>query len=321
MIHSGNILASLDVNEIYNRKPIWLVRWGTFIFLVIIVLLFFSTWYIKYPEFISAPMIFDRGNHSLNIYSKNNGIIKYINFNDGDTVKNGDVIAILENAADFNSILLLKTFLEKNDTIVNKKNTEFLEKYPFLSIGELYKDFASLRKLYFDYKKNKDDKTQEKYWEKLGYLKNSLKLFEFRYLIKSPVSGILSINKNTIINKYTNVNSVVAVVYPEENNQISGRIKVDSLKAQQIKIGQKVFVYFEESPKAGYSETEGTIRDITFSKKEKVFFVSADFHDVNFINKLKKTENPEYNSKIILYDISLAERTLENFKKNILVNR
>ncbi|NOS84284.1 MAG: biotin/lipoyl-binding protein, partial [Ignavibacteria bacterium] len=227
MSHSDNISASLDVNEIYNRKPIWLIRWGTFIFLMIAVLLFFSAWYIKYPEFISTPITFIGGNHTLNIYSNNSGIIKYINYHDGDKVKNGDVIAILENAADFKSILLLKTILEKNDAIVNKETTEFFEMNSFLSLGELYKDFALLRKCYFDYREKNDANTREKYREKLGNLKNSLELFEFRYLIKSPVSGIISINYNNLTNKYIDETSIIAVIYQEEHDQISGRIKLD----------------------------------------------------------------------------------------------
>jgi len=50
-------LRSEEVLEILTKVPHWMIRWGNVLFLVLILLLLFLSWFIKYPDIILSEAI------------------------------------------------------------------------------------------------------------------------------------------------------------------------------------------------------------------------------------------------------------------------
>ena len=101
-------IRSDEVDEILGRQPNRLIRWGiTVIFLAIIIILAGSYFY-KYPDIIVAPINITTENMPVNLIAKTNGKISNLFVKDKQTVKQGEVIAIIENPASFKDIQSLK---------------------------------------------------------------------------------------------------------------------------------------------------------------------------------------------------------------------
>ena len=46
-------LRSEEVQEILEKVPHWMIRWGNVLFLALIVLLLVISWFVKYPDVIT----------------------------------------------------------------------------------------------------------------------------------------------------------------------------------------------------------------------------------------------------------------------------
>lgn len=50
-----SLLRSKEIDEVIGRPPHWLVQWGITVFFIILVLVLFLSYFIKYPETINVP--------------------------------------------------------------------------------------------------------------------------------------------------------------------------------------------------------------------------------------------------------------------------
>ena len=46
-------LRSEEVQEILEATPNWMIRWGNILVLTLIIMLFFISWFVKYPDIIA----------------------------------------------------------------------------------------------------------------------------------------------------------------------------------------------------------------------------------------------------------------------------
>lgn len=116
-------LRSEEVQEILGTIPSWILRWGITTLFAIVVVLLLGTWFFKYPDTIQATMVLTGETPPASIVSKTNGRIKVLFVKDNQQVAAQEYLAVLENPASTNDMLLLKNNLEKfmqiTDTIVN----------------------------------------------------------------------------------------------------------------------------------------------------------------------------------------------------------
>ena len=49
-------LRSEEVQDILTRVPHWMIRWGTVVVFGIIIMLFFVSWFVKYPDVITTQV-------------------------------------------------------------------------------------------------------------------------------------------------------------------------------------------------------------------------------------------------------------------------
>ena len=50
-------LRSEEVQDILTKVPHWMIRWGNVLFLALILLLLFITWFVKYPDIIPSEAV------------------------------------------------------------------------------------------------------------------------------------------------------------------------------------------------------------------------------------------------------------------------
>lgn len=148
-------LRSEDVQEILTKVPHSIIRYGNTVFLLIILLLIFLSWVIKYPDIIVSQGIITTLVPPQKEYSKITATLQHVLIENDQEVQSGQVIAVLENAASYKDVLHLKKVL---DTIPydNKDFIFPLDSLPILFLGDLEIPFAVFENAYIQYLLNKE---------------------------------------------------------------------------------------------------------------------------------------------------------------------
>jgi multidrug resistance efflux pump len=147
--HLPEILSE-EVHDIMSTPPKSIIRWGITIMFFILSVLLFGSWFIKYPDTITAPVTITSNNFPVSIIARSNGKITHLFVKNGEEVYNEQILGVIENPAQFNDIILLdsivKSFNINNDTsllsIVSLQN---------LLLGDIQQEFQVFQKECNDY--------------------------------------------------------------------------------------------------------------------------------------------------------------------------
>ncbi|MBP6386320.1 MAG: HlyD family efflux transporter periplasmic adaptor subunit [Pseudarcicella sp.] len=95
---------SESVKDFLERIPSWIVRWGiTVIFLVVLAMLWLSYW-VHYPEIVSAPLKLTSIDAPKNIVARADGKLVKLLVADKQMVKQGQLLGYLESTADYSAV-------------------------------------------------------------------------------------------------------------------------------------------------------------------------------------------------------------------------
>lgn len=148
-------LRSEEVQDILTQIPHWMIRWGNVMILIIIVLVLFFSWFIKYPEIVTTQITITTQIPPEKLVAKSSGKIEKILVKDRSIVTEDTPLAVIENPADYTDVFLLKSVIDNIKT--NQDDFNFpSEKLPVLNLGTIESTYALFEKDYMAYKLNKD---------------------------------------------------------------------------------------------------------------------------------------------------------------------
>lgn len=141
-------LRSESVQDILTQPPHWMIRWGNTIIFLILVLILIMSYIIKYPEFITAPIIVTSQNPPEKLEARTNSKIEKIFIKDHQEVKKNDVLMVMESTANYKDVLELKKLV---DSIAPDQLRSFpLHEVSRFKLGELQGDYNSFAKAFQD---------------------------------------------------------------------------------------------------------------------------------------------------------------------------
>ncbi|MNK50952.1 hypothetical protein D3C87_698400 [compost metagenome] len=148
-------LRSEEVQDILTKVPHWMIRWGTVLIFAIIIMLFFVSWFVKYPDVVKTEIVITTNIPPERIVSKSSGRIEAILVKNKTLVPKNRILAIIENTANYKDVFVLKNIVDGYD--VNNSQKEF----PFAllqnkQLGEIESAFAEFQKDYQAQELNKD---------------------------------------------------------------------------------------------------------------------------------------------------------------------
>ncbi|MDR1434247.1 MAG: hypothetical protein LBI93_03775, partial [Endomicrobium sp.] len=98
MINENNIeLRSEEVQEILGRPPRWIIRWGIAAIFIVIGGLFVGSYFFKYPEVITAPIVVTTENLPVGVVSKTTGRIDMLLVKEKQAIQKDQLLAVVEN--------------------------------------------------------------------------------------------------------------------------------------------------------------------------------------------------------------------------------
>lgn len=138
-------LRSEEVQEILTRIPNWIIRFGSLVIFVLLLVVFFVSWLVKYPDVITSPIIITTNIPPEKLIAKTSGKIETILIQDKQFVKQNAPLAVIENAANYKDVFLLQRIVDKID--IEKQLFPF-EQFSNARLGEIEQSFALFQKEY-----------------------------------------------------------------------------------------------------------------------------------------------------------------------------
>ncbi|MFN7774611.1 HlyD family secretion protein [Flavobacterium sp.] len=138
-------LRSEEVQEILTRVPNRLIRWGSIVIFCILLIMFFVSWLVKYPDIVSTQIIITTNVPPQKLVANTSGKIEVILVKDKAMILKDTPLAVIENTANYKDVFLLKSIV---DTI-HIDNCSFpFEKLSSAQLGDIENSFAVFQKEY-----------------------------------------------------------------------------------------------------------------------------------------------------------------------------
>lgn len=148
LIENPNDIRLNDQDEVQNllgQAPGWMLRWGIpFVGLGSLILVLISAW-VRYPDVITGrASILANNNPPIRVIAQRSSRISDLLVKPGDTVKNGQILGVLENGASLKEVLELKAALNQLAAL-SEKSTPALPPN-FLQLGDIQAPYAELQR-------------------------------------------------------------------------------------------------------------------------------------------------------------------------------
>ncbi len=138
-----------EVQQVIGSPPSWLLRWGITVVLIFTAVVLLLSWFIKYPDTFETRILLTTEYPPTSVYTQSQGRIEHLFVVNNQFVGKGDLLAIIDNTAQWEDVLLLEQLL---DTLSLKKTLVLEEElYEKLSVGALQSYFTSFLQSYENY--------------------------------------------------------------------------------------------------------------------------------------------------------------------------
>jgi predicted HNH restriction endonuclease len=141
-IQKYNNKRTEEVQDIIERMPTKFGIWVSAIVLIIFILLFVFGWFIRYPDVVMGQVTINANEAPVKLIANAYGKLRLDRLKSMDEVKEGEIIACLQNPADLKNILKLDTALNQFNPNSNDF-TVLMAKMPTnLTFGEINGKYA-----------------------------------------------------------------------------------------------------------------------------------------------------------------------------------
>jgi len=146
-------IRSPELQEVMSEIPGSFLRWGLLLFFAIILAILGVTWFINYPDVVTAPLTITTYNSPAPLTAKSGGLIEKLTVDNGEDVSTDQPVAIIENTAQYDDILVLVAFL---DTLEDNPGwqddvTKYLPPEE-LSLGEVQTSYSRFLTYFFQFR-------------------------------------------------------------------------------------------------------------------------------------------------------------------------
>jgi multidrug resistance efflux pump len=214
-------LRSEEVQDILTKVPHWMIRWGTVLVFGIILMLFFISWFLKYPDVVTTEIVITTNIPPERIIAKTTGRIEAILLKDKSQVQKNTPLAVIANTANYKDVFLLDSIINK--TNINNKAKKFpFELFKNAQLGDIENAYAVFQKEYISNELNTNLRPFQ--IENTAYNSESVQIKERLDLLQQQKilnESELALQKNDINRYETLFNKGVISAQDFENKKLS----------------------------------------------------------------------------------------------------
>ena len=106
-------LRSEEVQEVMGQIPAWIVRWGITILFIVVLALLVGSYFFTYPDMVETEMTLTSREPVVEVVARSSGKISELYVSNGQEVKSGAPLAVIENTAKTDDVFRLKKLLAR----------------------------------------------------------------------------------------------------------------------------------------------------------------------------------------------------------------
>jgi hypothetical protein len=151
----------------------------------------------------------------------------------------------------------------------------------------------------------------------LEVLQTSIKTWEQKYVIMSPVPGKVNLFNYWAVNTPVKQGDVLMIITPEKAGSVLGRINLPAYGSAKVKQGQNVNVKLSNYPSEEYGMIQGTVESVSLLPKDSMYALRISFPDglkSSFNKQLEFKQQMTGTAEIITDKKRLLERMLNKVK-------
>ena len=155
-------------------------------------------------------------------------------------------------------------------------------------------------------------------------LKEAIRNWEYNYVLKSSINGVISFQDYWGVNQFVNSGSIVFSILPTDTSKLVGKLVIPAQNAGKVSIGQKVFIKLDNYPYQQYGMLIGKVTNFSISPNDEgnytVFIALPNGTKTSYNKSFKFTQELLGNAEIITEDLSVAERLFYKFREVLTYN-
>jgi HlyD family secretion protein len=153
-------LRSDEVQEFISNKPNRIIRWGTSVFLFVLLIMGIVCWFIQYPDLVTTKARLNSINAPKEVITRTDGKLQTILVKNDDSVTTGTTLAFMESIANPKAVNQIKTQIDSIASLISQNNTNkiirFFPDYTnqnFLrELGELQQPFQTFMQSFISFR-------------------------------------------------------------------------------------------------------------------------------------------------------------------------
>ncbi|WP_346863032.1 HlyD family efflux transporter periplasmic adaptor subunit [uncultured Draconibacterium sp.] len=173
-------IRSGEVQEILGGVPSGLVRYGVLVFAAIFALIIIFSFVFHYPDILRSNIVVTTENPPATLVARATGKIHKLFVKDKDKVESGQMIALIENPADYNDVIeldkLISMIQPSFDTLNFSVDTRFNKSLQLGTLQEFYSQFLTKFEELYEFNQRNYYKLKEESYK--DQLKNARILYD-----------------------------------------------------------------------------------------------------------------------------------------------
>lgn len=313
-------LRSEEVQEVMNRIPPAILRYGITVLLAIIFILFAGSACFHYPDTVDAEFTLTTQTPPAYIIAQSSGRIEQLYINNEQSVHKGEVLGVIENVAHTEDLFYLREKLKdwkQSGSRTEQAGTLFFYRIP--ELGSVQSAYSSCLIAWSNYLQHMQENRiyETEVVNSVAALINAIADWEKNYLLVSPVDGKVAFMQLWKQNQNVETGETMFVVVPSDAVKPIGKALLPMEGIGKVDPGQRVIVRLPAFPEQEFGFIEGTVTSISPVPDSEGRYVL----EISLPNGLRTNYNKELpliktlsgTASIVTKEKSLLERLL-NFK-------
>ena len=259
-------LRSEEVQEVMNRVPPAILRYGIGVLTTIVLILLAGSALFRYPETVQVEVTLSPRNPPAYIKSMNGGKLERLYVENGKYVKKGDALAVMGNAANTEEVLHLRerlAYWQADGARPERLDKVFFHRLP--KLGSVQGTYASCQLAWNNYLqhvgKNRIHETELNH--AVAQLTIALDEWEKAYLPSSPTDGQVAFMQLWKEGQYVDAGETMFVVVPLGESEFVGKALLPMPDSGKVGVGQRAVVRLTGFPEQEYGRMEGKVASIS----------------------------------------------------------
>lgn len=259
-------LRSEEVQEVMNRVPPAILRYGIGVLTAIVGVLLVGSALFRYPDSVQVAVTVSTRTPPAYIKCVNGGRLERLYAANGQVMKRGEALAVMENTADTGELLRLRERLghwQADGARPERLDRVFFHRPP--KLGSVQGAYAACQLAWNNYLQHAGENRihETELYNALAQLAVALDEWERSYLPTAPTDGQVAFMQLWKEGQYVNAGETMFVIVPDGKSEFVGKALLPMQGSGKVRTGQRAVIRLTGFSEQEYGRMEGKVVSIS----------------------------------------------------------